>query len=86
MTETRRLRLRCCNPECKRIYELTFELDSQPKLCVQCPYCGKNGTVTLNKYRIIRDNSITRNGGQQDGAGTKAWDFPAVVSVEGEDE
>ena len=83
MTATRRLSFRCCNPACGRTYELTFELkpDIRPKLNVQCPFCGTRGTVTLNPYRIIEDNTITRKGEQQ-GAGTAVWDFPELVPVE----
>ena len=88
MTETRRLRLHCCNTDCTRIYELTFNLtpNSQPKLRVQCPYCGKNGTVTLNKYRLVTDTTMIRTDGQQQRKGAEIWNFPSTVPVEEEEE
>ncbi|WP_339135022.1 MAG: hypothetical protein WGN25_16860 [Candidatus Electrothrix sp. GW3-4] len=84
MSETRRLPLRCYNSDCNRIYELTLELEGQPRLRVQCPYCGTSGTVTLNRYRIIRDNTITRSGGEEKSS-TEGWSFPSPVPVEAEE-
>ena len=48
----KRLTFTCWN--CSRPYSLLREIEGWPKLAVECPYCGKEGTVDLDPYRDPR--------------------------------
>lgn len=82
----KRLAFRCPNPDCNRKYEMTFTFEGQPRLYVECPYCGTGGTVTLNKYHISQDNVIMRGENGQGATVTESYEFPTLVPVEPRDD
>ena len=63
---------------CHRTYTLLREVEGQPVLNVQCPYCYSAGVVPLAPYRrktvkVFRDGKPT----PEDAA--TAWEFPEVL-------
>jgi len=45
----KRLTFQCWH--CNREYSLTREVEGQPRLLVECPYCEKEGVVDLAPFR-----------------------------------
>ncbi len=53
MIDRRRVKIKCCNKACGRTYALTRVLEDgeNPRLLVECPYCGVEAVAELAQWR-----------------------------------
>lgn len=58
----KRIKFRCWN--CQREYSLLKQIQGEPKLFVECPFCGAEGVVDLAKWRT---DTITLVRGKEEG-------------------
>ncbi|MCP4427642.1 MAG: hypothetical protein GY803_24425 [Chloroflexi bacterium] len=61
----RRLKFECYNIDCGREYSLLREVEGQPKLMVECPFCGAEAEVDLAPYRSPAVNIQRGDSGEQ---------------------
>lgn len=60
----KRIKFRCWNKECRREYSLLKQIQGEPKLLVECPFCGAEGVVDLARWRT--DTTAVMRGGEGD--------------------
>ncbi len=56
--QMKRKRIRCWNPECKKIFFLLINIAEEPTLSETCPFCGKQLKVTLLKNPKIKKDGF----------------------------
>lgn len=64
----------CC--QCKRIFGQVVDLEGEPVLLLECPYCGAECKVDMAPYRL-RVVTVTRGG--EDGPSTVRPELPDTV-------
>ncbi|MCP4710924.1 MAG: hypothetical protein GY869_20060, partial [Planctomycetes bacterium] len=73
-----RLDFKCWNDKCGRDYSLFLEVEGQPKLTVECPYCGTEGIADLDPYRQENDQVFKSVTGDRKSIGTQLK-IPKVI-------
>ncbi|MCB9420186.1 MAG: hypothetical protein H6667_10290 [Ardenticatenaceae bacterium] len=58
----KRIKFKCWN--CQREYSLLQQVEGNPKLFVECPFCGAEGIADLAPYRT--KNTTVMRGGEGD--------------------
>lgn len=71
----KRLNFRCWN--CDREYAMTLELEGKPQIIVTCPFCDKEATVDLDKYR--EPTTSIYKGETPETSQSETYAFPPVI-------
>lgn len=62
--------------QCERTFAQVVDLEGEPLLRVECPYCGAEGTVDMAPYRH-RVVTVTR--GEEADSGTLRYELAGTV-------
>jgi hypothetical protein len=70
----KRLKFKCWN--CEREYSLTRDLQGQPRLIVECPFCEREAVVDLAPYR---SEAVGVYKGEAESGGAETITLPDVI-------
>lgn len=75
----KRVKFKCWNKDCQRVFSLYIEKISAPTIYTECPFCGVECVAEMAIYRKNTVEIMRHPDGTEHSINGATWEFPEVI-------